>query len=98
MNQPTGTRFLLVTEFHKNLFETGFDILDQYLIPIFWYPYKMILTPIYRVGRFPIPFHTATSPSIPRLLYHKHRLTNIVGSLKEWGLRPHTPPLTMSVD
>src|SRR5208283_2975356 len=24
-------------------------------------------------------------------------LTDLVGSLKVWGLRPHTPPLTMSV-
>jgi len=25
------------------------------------------------------------------------QLTDLVGSLKVWGLRPHTPPLTLSV-
>jgi hypothetical protein len=40
---------LPLTQFHQDLFEPGLDSFDQYLIPIFWYPYKVILTPIYRV-------------------------------------------------
>jgi len=37
-------------------------------------------------------------PEMVKELYSIILLTNKVGSPKEWGLRPHTPPLTMSVD
>ena len=56
----------------------------------------MILATIYCMGR---PIVTLHIKSLPHGGYSKIPfLINYVDSIKVWGLRPQTPPLTMSGD
>jgi hypothetical protein len=45
---------------------------------------------------FSIPIHTAPPLNQGSGTLAQQWLTSNAGSLKVWGLRPHTPPLTMS--
>ncbi len=87
------------TQFRQYLLQTRLYLFYQNLIPILWHPDKMIFTPIGRMRRFLVTFHWRVPLNIlVKATLAQSVLANNVGLLKEWGLRPHTPPLTMSVD
>ena len=52
-----------VTQLNKNLFQTGFYVLNQDMIAILGYPYEMVLTPVDRMRRPAVTFHRSPSDS-----------------------------------
>ncbi len=82
--------FLPFAKFPQYLLQPFFYLSHQYPKSVFRYPHKMVFAPIdYMRGlqKFAHGLYYIIGPL----------LTNIVGSLMVWCLRPHAPPLTLSV-